>query len=204
MSERRRGPWTIVSERLAYENPWVRLRHYEVRQPDGQASVYGVFEPHNLAIGIVPVFADGTIMLVGQHRFALDAWSWELPEGGGPRDVDPLLTARRELKEETGLTARRWAQIADYDVSNSVTTERAIGFIAWELEQGEPEREGSEADMQMRRVGLQQALAMAMSGEIRDGFTLTLLAAADHAARHGRLEPELAAAVLKPSAGEGV
>lgn len=192
----RRGPWSVLAERAVYENPWMRVTEYDVLRPDGSPGLYGVVSPKNLAVGVLPVFPDGTTVLVGQHRFTLDAHSWELPEGGGPFDQDPETTARRELKEEAGLSARRWLRLLDFDVSNSITDERAIGFLAWDLEEGEPEREAAEADMTTRRVGVQQALAMAMAGEIRDGLTLAMLAAADYMARDGRLDPDLARAVL--------
>lgn len=191
-----RGPWTIHSDRLAYENPWIRVREYAVTQPDGAPGVYGVVEPRFVAVGVCPVFENGDTLLVGQHRFALDAFSWELPEGGGPHGEDPIDTARRELAEETGWSAEHYRPLASFDVSNSVTNERAEAFLAWGLTEGEPDREGSEADMKLRRLPLQSALAMAMSGEIRDAFTIVMLSAADHLARTGALEPKLARAIL--------
>jgi 8-oxo-dGTP pyrophosphatase MutT (NUDIX family) len=191
-----RGPWSVLSERLVYENSWMKVREYDVRRPDGSPGLYGVVSPKNLAIGVLPVFADGTTMLVGQHRFALDAHSWELPEGGGPLDHDPQTSARRELAEETGLTARRWLKILDFDVSNSITDERAIAFLAWDLHAGEAAPEPAEHDMVRRRMSIQQALRMAMEGEIRDGFTLAILARADYMARNGQLDEDTAAAIL--------
>ncbi|PWE17480.1 DNA mismatch repair protein MutT [Marinicauda salina] len=194
--ERRRGPWTIRAERVGYRNPWLTVTEYDVLKPDGAPGLYGVVSPVHLAIGVVPVFADGTVMLVGQHRFALDAHSWELPEGGGKPDVPPLESAKRELLEETGLTAANWREILDFDVSNSVTDERAIAFLAWDLARGEAAPEGAEADITQRREPFQAALEMAMSGEIRDGFTLAMLAKADYMARKGMLPDALAAAIL--------
>lgn len=192
----KRGPWTIHGERLAYENPWIQVREFDVSMPDGNPSIYGVMEPRFHAVGVCPVFENGDTILVGQHRFALDAFSWELPEGGGPKGEDPLLTARRELAEETGYAAAHYRHLTSLDLSNSVTNERADGYLAWDLTEGAPDREGSEADMQMRRLPLQSALAMAMSGEIRDAFSVAMLASADYLARSGALEPELARAIL--------
>lgn len=196
MTRQRRGPWAILKERLGYENPWMTVREYDVLRPDGQPGLYGVVEPKNAAIGILPVYENGDTVLVGQHRFALDAWSWELPEGGGPEGVSPLESAQRELEEETGLTAKHWCALAEFDVSNSITSERAHSFIAWGLNEGAPDREGAEADMQMRRLPLREALEMAISGALRDGFTLIMLMAAVEKARRGALDPGLSRSIL--------
>lgn len=196
MTEHKRGPWTILTERLGYENPWMKVREFDVLRPDGQPGLYGVVEPKNAAIGILPVFENGDTVLVGQYRFALDAWSWELPEGGGPEGVSALETARRELEEETGLAAEHWCALSEFDVSNSITNERAHSFIAWGLSEGDPDREGTEADMQMRRLPLREALEMAMSGSIRDGFTLIMLMTAVEKARRGALDPGLSRSIL--------
>ena len=196
MTERKRGPWTILNERLGYENPWMKVREFDVLRPDGQPGLYGVVEPKNAAIGILPVFENGDTVLVGQYRFALDAWSWELPEGGGPEGVSALETAQRELEEETGLAAEHWCALSEFDVSNSITNERAHSFIAWGLSEGDPDREGTEADMQMRRLPLREALEMAMSGSIRDGFTLIMLMTAVEKARRGALDPGLSRSIL--------
>ncbi|HBU62468.1 MAG: DNA mismatch repair protein MutT [Oceanicaulis sp.] len=196
MTQLRRGPWTILSERLGYENPWMRVREFDVLRPDGQPGLYGVMEPRQAAIGVLPVYDNGDTVLVGQHRFALDAWSWELPEGGGPEGVAPLESAKRELEEETGLRAAHWRPLSEFDVSNSITSERAYSFIAWGLSEGTPEREGTEADMQMRRLPLREALEMAISGTIRDGFSMIMLMAAVEQARRGALDPGLSRSIL--------
>mgnify|MGYP001549812674 CR=1 FL=1 len=196
MSETKRGPWTVRSERTVYENPWITVSEFDVLQPDGSPGLYGVMEPKFLAVGVVPLFENGDTLLVGQHRFALDAFSWECPEGGGTKDADPLDTARRELAEETGWRASHYRQICSFDVSNSVTSERAVGFLATGLEPGSPDREGSEADMEVRRMPFHQAYEMAMSGTIRDGFSIILLSAAAHLARTGGLDRALAARML--------
>lgn len=196
MPDVKRGPWTVRAERTAYENPWVRVAEYDVLKPDGSPGLYGVMEPKFIAVGVVPLFENGDTLLVGQYRFALDAWSWECPEGGGPLDGDPVDTARRELAEETGYSAEHYREICSFDVSNSVTAEHAVGFIARGLTEGAPDRDASEADMEMRRVPFHDAYAMAMSGQIRDGFSIILLGAAAHLARTGRLDRTLAAVML--------
>jgi 8-oxo-dGTP pyrophosphatase MutT (NUDIX family) len=196
MNETRRGPWTIRAERSVYENPWITVSEYDVLKPDGTPGLYGVLQPKFIAVGVVPVFENGDTLLVGQHRFALDAFSWECPEGGGPKDADPLETARRELAEETGWRASDYREICSFDVSNSVTNETAVGYLATGLMPGSPDRDSSEADMEVRRVPFHEAYAMAMSGALRDGFSIILLSAAAHLARTGGLDPMLAARML--------
>ena len=190
----KRGPWTVRATRVVYDNPWITVREHDVTRPDGAPGLYGVVSPKNLAIGVLPIFANGDVMLVGQHRFPTDAWSWELPEGGGPAHEDPLETARRELAEETGLTASHWREFLRFDVSNCVTDERAIAFLAWDLEQGEARPDGDEA-ITTARAPFHEALERAMTGDIADGFTLAMLAKADYMARTGALAPGLSDAI---------
>lgn len=189
-----RGPWTVLARRTAYTNPWMEVAEYDVLRPDGSPGLYGVMSPRGYAIGILPVFSDGTTLLVGQHRFTLDAHSWELPEGGGAKDTDPIDSAKRELEEETGYRAARWAPLLQIDLSNSLTDERAFAFLAWDLEPGRQALEASEADLETRRLPFDEALEMAMSEQIRDAFTVAMLAKADYMRRTGRLpEPVMRA-----------
>ena len=196
MTETRRGPWTITAQREVYDNPWITVKEYDVIRPDGAPGLYGVMEPKNLAVGVVPIFENGDTVLVGQYRFAIDMPSWECPEGGGPLGEEPLTTAKRELAEETGWSAANWRELNRMAVSNSVTSEWGVGFLAWGLSEGAPNREGAEADMTVRRLPFQSALAMAMSGEITDAFSILMLGKADYLARCGALPSALSEVML--------
>ena len=196
MTETKRGPWTIHSSRIVYENPWMNVAEHRVTRPDGKPGLYGVMEPKNLAIGILPVFENGDTLLVGQYRFALDAYSWELPEGGGPMENDPMDSAKRELAEETGYRAAHWQHFGQCDLSNSLTNERGDVFLAWDLSEGDISRDGSEADMVTRRTHLSEVLMMILDGEIKDAFTHIIVHRAIAMARTGRLDPRISKLIV--------
>jgi ADP-ribose pyrophosphatase len=139
-----RNPWTLLSRRIAYENPWIRVYHDDVLRPDRQPGIYGVVHYRNRAVGVVPIDAADRVLLVGQFRYVLGAYSWEIPEGGAPFDEDPLEAARRELREETGYTAAHWQPIARAHLSNCVSDEEAILYLATELTAGEASPEPTE------------------------------------------------------------
>lgn len=194
-----RGPWQVHDSREVYRNPWVSLTEHSVTRPDGEPGVYGVVGFANLALAILPLFEDGRLILVGQHRFPQDRYSWEIPEGGGPLGKDPQEGAARELREETGYSARHWQEILRMDLSNSVTDEAAIGYIATGLTAGEAEPEGTE-ELVTREVHFRDALDEVSSGRISDALTVAMLLRAYYMAREGALDPDLAAAMLDTGA----
>ena len=185
MSEKR-GPWQILSREQRYDNRWITVTHHEVITPTGQPGIYGTVHFKNIGIGILPLDAEQHTFLVGQYRFTLDGYSWEIPEGGGALGVDPLESAARELREETGLRARRWQKLLECDLSNSITDERVIGYLAWELEQGTATPDPTE-ELSVRRVPLVEALRMVDAGEIRDALSVLTLRAAQLLLLQGRL-----------------
>jgi 8-oxo-dGTP pyrophosphatase MutT (NUDIX family) len=192
----KRGPWSVTSKAKVFENPYIELHTYDGIRPDGAPGIYGVMSPKTYAILVLPLFADGTTTLVGQHRFPLDNYSWEIPEGGSPKSDPPLEGAVRELKEETGLTARHWQEILQAETSNSVTDEQAFGYLAWGLEQGEQELDGTEV-IDLKRLPFMAALDMAMTGKIRDLPSVAMILKAHYMAMTGQLDAALAKAMLK-------
>lgn len=163
------NPWRVVGSRAVYENPWISVREDEVIRPDGDPGIYGVVHYKNTAVGVLPI-EDGHVYLVGQYRYPLERYSWEIPEGGCPEGEEPLEAARRELREETGFEARHWEKLGEADLSNSVADERAVWFLATGLTPGEQTPEGTEV-IGVRRVPLGEALAMALGGGMRDALS---------------------------------
>ncbi len=133
-----------MSAKITMTNPWIEVTHREVINPSGNPGIYGLVHFKNLAIGIVPFDAQLNTWLVGQYRYTLNGYSWEIPEGGGPLGSDPLESAKRELLEETGIRAERWTKILDLHTSNSVTDEAGLAYAAQGLSFGEAQPEDSE------------------------------------------------------------
>jgi len=164
------NPWVTRSLDVVYDNPWIRVTHRSVTNPSGSEGIYGVVHFKNIAIGIVPLDQNGNTWLVGQYRYTLNRYSWEIPEGGCPQGTDPLDSAKRELEEETGLTAREWIPLMEMHTSNSVTDEYGVAFIARDLHEGVPMPEETEK-LQLRKLPFQEAFQMVLSGEITDALS---------------------------------
>ncbi len=176
------GRFVRHSRRVAYENAWITVWHDEVSRPDGSPGIYGVVHFGNLAAGVVARDYDNRIMLVGQHRYTLDRESWEIPEGGVPPDETALEGIQRELREETGLEASDWREIGRLALSNSVTDEEAVLFLATGLRQGEDSPEPTES-IATRWVPFDEALAMVRDGRITDSKSVCSLLWVDKWAR---------------------
>jgi 8-oxo-dGTP pyrophosphatase MutT (NUDIX family) len=170
----RSGPWTRRSRRAVYENPWLTVWHDEVVRPDGEAGIYGVVHPASLAAGVAVLDAEDRLLLVGQHRYTLDAYSWEIPEGGVAAGESALDGARRELREETGVEAAEWHELARLHLSNSITDEEAVLFLATGVTQGEARPDGTE-DLAVRWVPFGEGLAMTLDGRITDAMSVVAI-----------------------------
>lgn len=164
------NPWKRLTRQLIYENPWIRIDEDQVRNPSGGQNLYGCVHFKNKAIGIIPLDREGNTWLVGQYRYVPDEYFWEIPMGGSPEGEEILATARRELKEETGLSAGRWTLFMRLHTSNSVTDEEGFVFLAEDLTEGETEFEETEA-ITVRKVPLTEAVRMVMTGEITDSIS---------------------------------
>ena len=168
------NPWTVLNRRTVYENPWIRLEEHDVRNPKGGPGIYGVVHFKNRAIGIVALDKDLRICLVGQYRYPLDQYSWEIPEGGGPLSEEPLQAAQRELQEETGLKAAQWQELMRMHLSNSVSDELAIIYLARGLSQHEACPEDTE-DLSRQNLELDEAYRMVLDGRITDSISVAAI-----------------------------
>ncbi|MDF3078059.1 MAG: mismatch repair protein MutT [Sphingobacteriaceae bacterium] len=168
------NPWQVLSTEEKYDNPWINVTEYQVINPSGGRGIYGKIHYKNHALGILPLDDEMNVWLVGQYRFVLDQYSWEIPEGGGPFGIDPLESAKRELLEETGLTAQKWSLLQTMHLSNSVGNEFARIYLAQGLKQGEAEPEETE-DLQLKKVPFEEAYQMALDGRITDSMAVASL-----------------------------
>ena len=169
--EEHENPWQTLSSRTVYENPWISIRHEEVINPGGGAGIYGVVHMKNTATGVVPLDAEGYTYLVGQYRYTLSEYSWEIPEGGSPEGTDPLESAKRELREETGFSAAKWTTLSRIHTSNSVTDEAGFIYLAEELTAGETAPEETE-DLKVWRLPLKEAVQLVMDNRITDSISI--------------------------------
>jgi 8-oxo-dGTP pyrophosphatase MutT (NUDIX family) len=167
----KRGPWTKLNEEVRYRSPWIEVAQHQVLDPSGEPGIYGVVHFHNLAVGVVALDEVLNTYIVGQYRYPLGQYSWEIPEGGSPRGTPPLLGAQRELREEAGIDATHWQEILRMHLSNSASDEEAILYVAQGLTFHAPEPDHNE-ELQLRKLPFAELYTMVLRGEITDSLTV--------------------------------
>jgi len=165
------NPWKITGQKEIYDNPWIHLTEYQVINPSGNPGIYGKVHFKNIALGVIPLDDELNTYLVGQYRFTLDEYTWEIPEGGGPHGIEPLESIKRELLEETGLKASRWTELQRIQLSNSVSDELGICYLARGLEQFEADPEETE-ELMVRKLPFEEVYQMVLAGQITDSLTV--------------------------------
>jgi 8-oxo-dGTP pyrophosphatase MutT (NUDIX family) len=189
-----KNPWTVLSKTTKYDNPWIRVDHHDVLNPGGGPGIYGTVHFKNIAAGIVPIDENGNVILVGQYRFALGTYSWEIPEGGASKEIPILESAQRELREECGVVAESWMEILGMDLSNSVSDETGTMYLAWNLSRTAAEPEETE-QIQIAHVPFWEAVARVKRGEIRDSMSIGALLRVALMALQNELPEEVAKAI---------
>jgi 8-oxo-dGTP pyrophosphatase MutT (NUDIX family) len=169
-----KNPWEILSEKKVYDNPWINVTEFDVLNPHGGKGIYGKIHFKKIAVGALPLDDDFNVYLVGQYRFPLNKYSWEIPEGGGEFTESPIDSAKRELLEETGLIANEWKEILTMHLSNSVTDEVAIIFLARQLEQRSPIPEETE-ELIVKKLPFEEAYQMVEKGLITDAMSVAAI-----------------------------
>jgi 8-oxo-dGTP pyrophosphatase MutT (NUDIX family) len=168
------NPWRVIKEKKLYDNPWISLTEFDVINPSGGKGIYGKVHFKNLAIGILPLDEELNTYLVGQFRFVLNAYSWEIPEGGCLLGNNTLDAAKRELLEETGLVAGQWTKLMNFHLSNSVSDEYGEIFLARQLAQHVAEPEETE-QLQVKKLPFEEAFAMIAEGKITDSISVAAI-----------------------------
>jgi 8-oxo-dGTP pyrophosphatase MutT (NUDIX family) len=169
-----KNPWKQQTRNTIFDNPWITLHEDRVMNPGGGISDYGMVHFKNMAIGIIPLDHKQNTWIVGQWRYPLNEYSWEIPMGGGPLNIDRIESAKRELKEETGLSAGKWTEIIKIHLSNSVSDEVGYAFLAEELTEGEPEFEETE-DLEVRKLPFAELLDMCLEGKVTDSLSVAAI-----------------------------
>lgn len=169
-----KNTWKTLKSEVKFDTPWISVSKHEVINPAGNPGQYGVVNFKNIAIGILPLDKELNTWIVGQWRYPLEQYSWEIIEGGGPHGIDPVESAKRELKEETGILAQKYTEICRIHTSNSVTDEYGIIYLAQNLSFSESEPEESE-DLQVKKVSFNTAFEMVMDGRITDSISMAAI-----------------------------
>lgn len=186
MNQHNLNPWKTESSELKYENKWISLTEHKVLNPAGNPGIYGVVHFKNTAVGVIPVDADGNTWLVGQYRYPLGKYSWEIPEGGCPAGESTLECAARELEEETGLRAQNFTPILEMHLSNSVSDELAIIYLATGLSEHRPQPEETEL-LEIKKLTFDEAFKLLEEGEITDSMSVAGLLKVKWMIQNGQL-----------------
>ena len=168
------NPWKIISEKKIYHNPWIYVTEFDVLNPSGNKGIYGKVHFNNIAVGVIVLDENEDTFLVGQYRFPINRYSWEIPEGGAPINTDPLEECKRELLEETGIAAKQWQPILNLHLSNSVTDEESIIYLATDITHHSSSPEETE-ELVVKKLPFENVYKMVLNGEISDAMSVAAI-----------------------------
>lgn len=188
-------PYAVLERRFVYDSPWIRVREDRFNHRRGAEGRYAVCGFHRTACGVLALDDQDRVVLVGQWRYPLEAYSWEIPEGGGDAAESPFEAMQRELAEEAGLAARVWEPLACFHPSNSSTDEEAFLFLATDLLPAEGHQAEEDEELLLHREPFQDCLRRVLGGELTDSLTVVALLALQ--ARRSGVAAELAPALAE-------
>jgi 8-oxo-dGTP pyrophosphatase MutT (NUDIX family) len=181
-----KNPWKTLASREIYKNQWIRLREDKVITPTGTNGIYSVVELKP-AVGVIPITDELETYLVGQYRYTLNTYSWEIPEGGGHDNEDIITGAKRELLEETGLVANKWTFLDTMNTSNSVTNETAYLYLAENLIMQQAKPDETEK-LDIKKLPFKEAWQMVLDYTIKDSMAIVgLMRAYNYLKKSGRI-----------------
>src|ERR1700690_2334226 len=188
-------PYPVLDRRFIYDSPWIRVREDRFRHRKGAEGRYAVCGFRRTACGVVALDEADQVVLVGQWRYPLESYSWEIPEGGGDVSESPFEAMRRELAEETGLSAQIWEPLCFFHPSNSSTEEEAFLFLATDLSPVQGHCSEDDEELMLHREPFPDCLRRVVTGEISDSLTVMALLALQ--ARRSGVQGELDAALAE-------
>ena len=165
------NPWKTLKIKEIYDNPWIKVEEHDVLTPAKTDGIYGVVHFKNIAVGVIPIDEFGNTYIVGQYRYPLKKYTWEIIEGGGDLNEDPLESAKRELMEEAGIKAEKWTKILKMYLSNSATDEYAIIYVAQKLSFHKSNPEVTE-ELKIEKIPVSELFEKVYSGEFQDSLTV--------------------------------
>jgi 8-oxo-dGTP pyrophosphatase MutT (NUDIX family) len=165
------GNWVTLTHKVAHENKWIRVDAFDVTTPANTPGHYSVVHYKNVAVGIIPLDKDMNTYIVGQYRYPLKQYSWEIPEGGSPVGTNPIESAKRELQEECGLIPNYVEQILEMHLSNSVSDEKAIIYLGTQLTKTSSSPEETE-ELTIKKIPFKNLVKMVLNGEITDSMSV--------------------------------
>jgi 8-oxo-dGTP pyrophosphatase MutT (NUDIX family) len=186
MKPNEQNPWKIIDKHTAYDNAWISVTHHNVMHLSGKLGVYGTVHFKRLALGVLVLDDENNTWIVGQYRFPLNQYTWEIPKGGGSLDVDPLISIKRELLEETGIVADWWIHIQSLQLSNSATDEIAHLYVAKNLTYQKATPDEDEL-LQQRKIPFDELYKWVCDGKITDALTVTAVLKAKLLMMEGKL-----------------
>lgn len=194
------NPWIVHRKEEKFACSFFSVRSDTVAHGHRLPRTYNSIRMKSPGVSIAPIDSDGRVTLIGQYRYVLDRFTWELPGGGCKPEQTPVEAATAELSEETGYRADHWLRLFDASLSPGTIEGSTHCFVAWDLQAGMPHPEPEER-LSQRRVSFDEAVSMVLSGEISNFSSTTLLLGIQVKFARNELPADLAALLRRQKRG---